>query len=55
MARDVLGIGLVVVGITILLHQLGVIGSIRWDIVWPVAIVLLGITFLLPSAIASRC
>ena len=53
-ARDVLGIGLIVVGITILLHQLGVIGSIRWDIVWPVAIVLLGITILLPSAIASR-
>ena len=53
-ARDVLGIGLIVVGITILLHQLGVIGSLRWDIVWPVVIVLLGITILLPSAIASR-
>lgn len=53
-ARDVLGIGLIVVGITILLHKMGVIGAIRWDIVWPVAIVLLGLAVLLPSAIASR-
>ena len=54
LARDVLGAGLTVVGMIILLHKLGVIGAIRWDIVWPVAIVLLGIAFLLPSVIKSR-
>lgn len=54
LARDVLGAGLTVVGMIILLHELGVIGAIRWDIVWPVAIVLLGIAFLLPSIIKSR-
>ncbi len=54
LARNVLGIGLIVVGIIILLHQLDVIESIRWDIVWPVGIVLVGLSILLPSVIESR-
>ena len=53
-ARNALGIGLIAVGAITLLHQLGVIGAIRWDVVWPVAIILLGVTILLPSVIASR-
>ena len=48
------GIGLLVVGTIILLQQLEVLGSIPWNIVWPVVIVLLGISILLPSAIGSR-
>ena len=52
--RNVIGIGLLVVGMIILLQQLDVLGSIPWNIVWPVVIVLLGISFLLPSAIAPR-
>ena len=34
-ARNVFGVGLIVIGITILLQQLDVLGSIRWGIVWP--------------------
>ena len=49
MARNVLAIGLIVVGVVILLNNLGVFGSIRWDIVWPVAIVAIGLTILIPS------
>jgi phage shock protein PspC (stress-responsive transcriptional regulator) len=48
-ARNVLAVGLIVVGSIILLNNLGVFGSIRWDIVWPVAIVVLGLTILIPS------
>ena len=48
-ARNILAIGLIVVGAIILLNNLGVFGSIRWDIVWPVAIVVLGLTILIPS------
>ena len=51
-ARNVLGIGLIVVGAIILLHQLDVIGAIRWDIVWPVGIVVLGIIILRPNIAA---
>ncbi len=49
MTRNVLAVGLIIVGAIILLHNLGVFGSIRWDIVWPVAIVALGLTILIPS------
>ena len=49
MARNVFGVGLIAVGSLILLQNLGVLGSIRWDIVWPVAVVALGVTVLLPS------
>ena len=48
-ARNVFGVGLIVVGAVILLQNLEVFGSIRWDIVWPVAVVVLGVTVLLPS------
>ena len=47
--RNVFGVGLIVVGSILLLQNLGVFGSIRWDIVWPVAVVALGVTVLLPS------
>ena len=48
-ARYILAFGLIGLGTIILLHNLGVFGSIRWDIVWPVAIVALGLTILIPS------
>ena len=55
-ARNVFGVGLITIGITILLQQLDVLGSIRWGIVWPAAILLIGLIILLPSmvAISSR-
>ena len=52
--RSVVGFGLLFVGMIILLQQLDVLGSIPWNIVWPVVIVLLGVSILLPSVIASR-
>ena len=52
--RNVLGVGLIVVGMIILLQQLDLIDRIRWDIVWPVGIILIGMTILLPSIIESR-
>ena len=48
-ARNILGVGLIVAGMIILLQNLGVFGSIPWGIVWPVAISLLGVVILLPS------
>ena len=48
-ARNMLGIALIVVGGLVLFNELGVFGSIRWDIVWPAAIVILGVTILIPS------
>ena len=51
-ARNVFGVGLIVIGITILLQQLDVLGSIRWGIVWPAAILLIGLIILLPSMVA---
>ena len=47
--RNILGVGLRVAGMVILLGNLGVFGSIPWEIVWPVAISLLGVIILLPS------
>jgi phage shock protein C len=47
--RNMLGVGLIVAGMIILLGNLGVFGSIPWEIVWPVAISLLGVIILLPS------
>ena len=49
LARNVFGVGLIVVGMIVLLQNLGVFDSIRWDIVWPVVIMVLGLTILLPS------
>ena len=48
-ARNVFGVGLIVVGSILLLQNLELFGSIRWDIVWPIAVVVLGVTLLLPS------
>ena len=48
-ARNVFGAGLIVIGAIILLQNLGLFGAIRWDIVWPVAVVALGLVVLLPS------
>ena len=53
-ARNVVGIGMIVVGVTSLLTELRVIESIRWDIVWPVAIVVVGLLVLLPLLISIR-
>jgi phage shock protein C len=53
-ARNVLAVGLIVVGMIVLLSNLGVFGSIRWEIVWPVAIVVLGLTILVPSIRRER-
>ncbi len=47
--RTVIGIFLVVIGMITLLRELEVIGAIRWDVVWPATIILIGITILLPS------
>lgn len=47
--RNVFGVGLIVIGVIVLLGNLGVFDSVRWDIVWPAAIVVLGVTILLPS------
>ena len=52
--RNAFGVGMIAVGTTILLRELNVIGSIRWDIVWPLVIVVLGLAILLPTIIASR-
>lgn len=48
-ARNVFGVGLVIVGVMVLLGNLGVFDTIRWDIVWPAVIVVLGVIILLPS------
>ena len=48
-ARNVFGVGLIIIGMIVLLGNLGVFDTIRWDIVWPVVIVVLGATILLPS------
>ena len=48
-ARYVIGGVLVALGVLFLLSSLGVFGSIRWELVWPVAIIVLGLTILIPS------
>ena len=47
--RNTLGVGLIIAGMIALLGNLGVFDSVRWDVVWPVVIVVLGVTILLPS------
>ena len=47
--RNVFAAGLIVAGLVMLLINLGVLGAIRWDIVWPVVIIALGLTILIPS------
>lgn len=41
-----LGAILVIVGIVFLLKNLGIMPSIAWDIVWPIAIIVLGLTMI---------
>ena len=48
-ARNVFGVGLIIVGMIVLLGNLGVFDSVRWDIIWPAIIVVLGVAILLPS------
>ncbi len=45
---NILAAGLIVIGVVVLLTNLGVFGSIRWDIVWPVVIIALGLALLVP-------
>ena len=45
---------MIVVGTMVLLRELDVIGSIRWDIFWPLVIVGIGLAILLPQIISSR-
>ena len=44
----VLAVGLIVVGTVFLFNNLGIFGSIRWDVVWPIAVIALGFTVLAP-------
>ncbi len=52
--RNAFGVGMIAIGTTVLLRELNVISSVRWDIVWPVVIVVLGLLILVPTIIASR-
>ena len=52
--RNAFGVGMIAIGTTVLLRELNVISSVRWDIVWPVAIVVIGLLILVPTIIASR-
>ncbi len=49
LARNLFGVGMIILGMIVLLGNLGVFDSVRWEIVWPVVIVVLGVTILLPS------
>ena len=48
-ARYVIGGVLVALGVLFLLSNLGILSSIRWELIWPVAIIVLGLTILIPS------
>ena len=48
-ARYVVAGILIAMGILFLLRNLGIFHSIRWDIVWPVAAIALGLAILIPS------
>lgn len=37
-----LGITLIVIGAIFLLKNLGVLGAVNWDIIWPIALIALG-------------
>lgn len=38
----ILGITLIVIGVIFLLKNLGILGAINWDIIWPIALIALG-------------
>ena len=40
------GVALVVVGVVFLLKNLGILPSVAWDIVWPVALVVIGLAMI---------
>lgn len=42
-----LGIALVVIGAIFLLKNLGVLGAINWDIIWPIALIAFGVLMVL--------
>ena len=48
-ARYAIAAVLIVVGILFLLSNLGVFNVVRWDLIWPVAIIALGLAILIPS------
>ena len=48
-ARNVIGAVLIVSGILFLLGNIGILDLIRWDLIWPVAVIVLGLTILIPS------
>ena len=48
-ARYVVAGILIAMGVLFLLGNLGIFQSIRWDIVWPVAVIALGLAILIPS------
>jgi len=41
-----LGAGLVVIGIIFLLKNLGIMPEIAWDIIWPIILVVVGLTMI---------
>ena len=48
-ARYVIGGVLVALGVLFLVSNLGIFTSIRWELVWPAVIIVLGLTILIPS------
>ncbi len=38
----ILGTTLIVIGVIFLLKNLGVLGAINWDIIWPIALIAFG-------------
>jgi len=42
-----LGIALVVIGAIFLMKNLGLIPGVNWDIIWPLAILVLGVAMVL--------
>ena len=40
------GAALVIVGVIFLLKNLGIISGIAWDVVWPVALIVIGTSLL---------
>ena len=47
--RYAVGIGLVGLGVAFLLNNLGVWSVIRWDLFWPIAVIIAGLAILIPS------
>ncbi|MDO8669198.1 MAG: DUF5668 domain-containing protein [Candidatus Buchananbacteria bacterium] len=40
------GAGLVVIGIIFLLKNLGIMPDIAWDIIWPIILIVIGLTMI---------